>query len=297
MKKLEGMIAAMATPMKPDESLDFDAIAKLVKHLFAKGLHGILAGGTTGEYNLMSLDERKDLIKCAVEAAKGTGGYVVAGASCHRTRDTVALAEYAGETGADFVLVLPPYYLPTTRQGVYDYFKAVSESTKAGVVIYHYPAAVNVLLEPEFLAELGRFDNIAGIKNTADMEHTLKLIALNNHYEGFKICNGYEHLFLATLACGGDSCMGIIPNLVPAQLAEMYDLVKKNDIAAASMINEKMVPLYNIMETPDEPCPGPVKYGLELQGLSAGLPRKPVMGVSDGMKTLLEQAMRTAGAL
>lgn len=297
MKKFEGMMAAMATPMKADESLDFDAIGKLVKHLIGKGLTGVLVGGTTGEYNMMSLDERKDLINCSVEAAKGTGGFVIAGVSCHRMKDTIALAEYAGEAGADFMLVLPPYYLPTTRQGVFDYFKAVSESSKAGLVIYHYPAAVNVLLEPEFLAELGQLDNIVGIKNTADMEHTAKLIALNNHYEGFKISNGYEHLFLPTLACGGDGAMGIIQNLIPSQMAEMYALAKKNDFAAAAKINEKMIPLYNIMETAEEPCPGPVKYGLELQGIAAGLPRKPVVGVSDSMKAKLEQVMKQVGAL
>lgn len=297
MKKFEGMSAAMATPMKPDESLDFDAIGKLVKHLIGKGLDGVLVGGTTGEYNLMSVDERKDLIKCSVEAAKSTGGYVVAGASCHRTKDTMALAEYAGEVGADFILVLPPYYLPTTKQGIYDYFKSVSESTKAGLIIYHYPAAVNVMLEPEFLAELGQLNNIVGVKNTADMEHTAKLITLNNHYNGFKIFNGYEHLFLPTLACGGDGAMGIIQNLVPAQMAKMYSLAMKNDYAAASKINEKMIPLYNIMETADEPCPGPVKYGLELQKLSAGLPRKPVVGVSDVMKMKLEKVMMQVGAL
>jgi 4-hydroxy-tetrahydrodipicolinate synthase len=297
MKRFEGMSAAMATPMKPDESLDFEATRVLVKHLIDKGLDGVLVGGSTGEYNLMSMEERKELIVHSVEAAKGTDGYVIAGASCHRTQDTIELAKFAGEAGADFVLVLPPYYLPTTTQGVYDYFKAVSESTKAGLIIYHYPAAVNVLLEPEFLVKLGRLDNIVGIKNTADMEHTAKLIALNEHYEGFKIVNGYENLFFPTIACGGDGAMGIIQNLIPAQMAEMYRLTKENDFAAAAKINEKMIPLYNIMETDDEPCPGPVKYGLELQGLKAGNPRKPVVPVSDGMKALLEQVMKQVGAL
>jgi 4-hydroxy-tetrahydrodipicolinate synthase len=91
--------------------------------------------------------------------------------------------------------------------------------------------------------------------------------------------------------------MGIIQNLIPSQMVEMYNLVKANDINAAAALNEKMVPLYDIMETADEPCPGPVKYGLELQGLPAGLPRKPVAGVSDGMKVKLAQVMKQVGAL
>lgn len=297
MKKFEGMIAAAATPMKANEELDFETAGKLFKDLIDKGLDGILVGGTTGEYSLMSFEERKELIKVAVEALKGTKGYVLAGVSCHRMKDTVELAKYAGDVGAEFVLVLPPYYLPTTKQGIYDYYKEIAENTKAGVAIYHYPAAVNVTLDPEFIIELSKIDNVIGIKNTEDMEHTAKLIALNNHNEKFKIFNGYEHLFLPTFACGGDGAMGIIPNLVPEDMAEMYRLVKKNDFAAASKINEKLIPLYNIMETEDEPCPGPVKYGLELQGYSAGLPRKPVVGVSDAMKAELAKVMKEVGAI
>ena len=91
--------------------------------------------------------------------------------------------------------------------------------------------------------------------------------------------------------------MGIIPNLVPAQMTEMYNLVKKNDVVGAAKINEKMIPLYNLLETADEPCPGPVKYGLELQGISAGLPRKPIVGISDNMKVTLKKVMEQVGAL
>ena len=297
MKKYEGMVAAMATPMKPDESIDFDATAKLVKHLFAKGLNGILIAGTTGEYNLMSATEKKDLYKCAVDAAKGTGGFIIIGVSSFRTKDTVASAEYAGEIGADFIMALPPYYHTTSKKGIYDYFKEVAGSSKAGLLIYHYPGATNVLLEPEFIMELSTIKNIVGIKNTADMIHTSKLIALNKHNENFTITNGYEHLFLPTLACGGDGCLGIIPNLVPEQMAEMYRLAKNNDMAGASKINERLIPLYNILETDDNPCPGPVKYGLELQGLSAGKPRKPITDISESFKVTMKKVMQEAGAL
>ncbi|MDL2253449.1 dihydrodipicolinate synthase family protein, partial [Ruminococcaceae bacterium OttesenSCG-928-I18] len=108
----------------------------------------------------------------------------------------------------------------------------------------------------------------------------------------FQICNGYEHLFLPTFACGGDSIMGIAPNIVPRQLAEMYRKVKENDFKAAADINRKLVPVYNAMETSEEPCPGPVKYVLKQQGFDCGLPRKPVVDISDGMRTELDKIMK-----
>ena len=297
MKKFEGMVAAMVTPFHKDESLNLEEAARLVKHLFTKGLDGVLVGGSTGEYNLMSMDERKALIKCAAEAAKGFDGYLIGGASCYRTRDTVEMARYAGETGADFVLVLPPYYLTTSRQGIIDYFSEIADNTKARVIIYNFPLGTNVYIEPELLVELGKHPNIAGVKNTADMEHTLKLIQLNGHNEKFKICNGYEHLFLATLACGGDACMGIVQNIVPAQLAEMYRLTQANDFKAASLINEKLVPLYNFQKSEDSPFPGPVKYALEIQGFSVGLPRKPVTPISEEFKEKYRAILKGAGVI
>lgn len=296
--KFEGVIAAMVTPMKEDESINYEETARLIRHLSKEGLHGITVCGTTGEYSLMSKEERKEVIRVAVEAAKDTDAYIVAGVSCHRTCDTVELAKYAGEVGADFVLVLPPYYLPTSEQGVIDYFYQIADSTKAGVVIYHYPNNTSgVELSPELIIKLAEHPNIVGIKNTHHMEHTLNLIALNAHNENFKICNGYEHLFLSTLACGGDAIMGITPNLAPRMLREMYDAVKAGDMKKAMEINERLVPLSNAQETADNPCPGPVKYGLQLQGFEAGGPRRPVTPVEESFKEGYKKIMEQAGLL
>ena len=298
LKKFEGVLAAMATPMNPDESINFAEEARLIKYLSKEGLHGITVGGTTGEYNLMSKDERKEMIRTAVEAAKDTDSYIVAGVSCHRTCDTIEMAEYAGEVGADFVLVLPPYYLPTSEQGVIDYFTEIANHTKAGVVIYHYPNNTSgVELSVDLILKLAEHPNIVGIKNTHNMEHTLNLITRNKHNDNFKICNGYEHLFLATLACGGDAIMGITPNIAPRAIREMYDAVKAGDFKKAMEINERLVPVNNAQERSDNPCPGPVKYGLELQGFNMGNPRRPITPVTEEFKAEYKEILEKAGLI
>ena len=297
MKKLEGIVAAMVTPMFAGGRINFEETGKLVKHLFKKGLHGILVGGGTGEYNMMSMEERKELISCALEAAKGFDGYIIAGACCHGTHNTVELAKFAGDAGADFVLVLPPYYMPTTKQATLDYFKEVSQNTRAGLVIYHYPFGTNVELTPSELIGLGKEPNIAGVKNTHNMEHTMKMIVENAHSEKFKITTGLDTLILSTLACGGDGSITIAGNIFPAQFVQIYNHIKANDLRSAREIYEKIMPVLNLQLTPENPYPGPVKYCLELQGIPVGVPRKPVVTVDNDMKVKLKELMAKVGAL
>ena len=297
MKKLEGIVAAMVTPMFADGRINFEETGKLVKHLFKKGLHGILVGGGTGEYNMMSMQERKDLINCALEAAKGFDGYIIAGTSCHGTHNTIELSRFAGEAGSDFVLVLPPYYLPTTKQATLDYFKEVSQNTKSGLVIYHYPVGTNVALTPKELVDLGKEPNIAGVKNTNVMEHTMQTIVENSYADNFKVLTGLDTLVLSTLACGGDGSITIAGNIFPTQFVQIYNYIKANDLSSARAIYHKIMPVLNLQLTPENPYPGPVKYCLELQGLSVGIPRKPVVTVDDDMKIKLKELMAKAGAL
>lgn len=287
MKELKGMIAAMPTPFHADESIDTEGIKKLVEHLVKGGIHGILAGGSTGEYSLMTMEERKLLIKTTCEAAAGKV-YVIAGCSCSRTKDTVEMARYAKSVGADFALVLPPYYMKTSEEGMKAYFREIGESADIGVVIYHYPAATAVELSPEFIIELSQLPNIVGVKDTAEMEHTSKLIALKG--DGFSVINGCEHLIMGTLASGAEGTMGIIHNLVPERMRKIYDSMQANDVKAASEINRELLELYSMME--DEPYPGPIKAALSMLGLPGGIPRKPIVPPSDEMKKRLEISLK-----
>src|SRR5699024_5199131 len=116
------------------------------------------------------------LIKTVCELVDGRVP-VMAGTGCHRTEDTVALTVYASKVGASSALVLPPYYLPTSEQGIYDYFKEIADSVDIGIMIYNYPDATNIELSPEQIYELSKIDGVVGIKNTTDQIHTCKVIA------------------------------------------------------------------------------------------------------------------------
>ena len=112
MKELKGIVVAMVTPFKEDGSLNLEAEKKLVQYFIDKGVGGILVSGGTGEFTMMNVEERKQVIKTAVEVAKDTPVSIMAGITCNNTRDTVELAKFSGEVGADYVLVQPPHAIP-----------------------------------------------------------------------------------------------------------------------------------------------------------------------------------------
>lgn len=293
MYKPFGMIPAMPTPFDEKGNIDFDAFKALIEHLIDGGVHCLLAGGSTGEYSLMSMEERKSVIKAAVDFSNGRVP-VMAGTSAHRTEDTIELTKYAAEVGADCALVITPYYMQTSEEGLKNYFETIARQSNIGIVIYHYPSATNVELSPEFIAELSKIEGIVGVKNTTDQEHTCKVIGLTKDQEDFAVLTGYEHLILPTLAVGGDGATGIIPNLIPKEIVRIYDLfVKEKDIEGAIALNQKLLPLYDYVEA--EPSPGPVKAGLDIIGLKGGTVRSPLVPASEELKEKMKKTLSSLG--
>lgn len=293
MYKPTGMIPAMPTPFNEDGSINFSAYQGLINHLVDGGVHCLLAGGSTGEYSLMSLEERKSLLKAAVEYAGGRVP-VMAGTSAHREEETLELTKYAAEVGADCALVVTPYYMTTSEEGMKAYYKKLAAEAGIGIVIYHYPAATNVELSPEFIAELSEEEGIVAVKNTTDQEHTCKVIALTKDNDDFTVLTGFEHLILPTLSVGGHGATGIIHNLVPKEIVEMYELfTKEKDIDGALAINQRLLPLYDYVEA--EPVPGPVKAGLDIIGLEGGTVRKPLVPASEELKEKMSKTLKELG--
>jgi len=295
MNKLEGIIPAMVTPFKEDTSIDEEGLQSLVKNLCDKGCHGILIGGTTGEYTFMDTEERKQIFKLAVEAAEGTETFILANTGCHSTEHTIELTQYAEKIGADAALILPTYYLKTNFAGLKMHYEKISVNVKIPVVIYHYPDATGVTLTPEQIVELSNIDNIIGIKNTASMQHTSRLLYLTKDIN-FNVLTGFEHLILSTLAGGGSGAIGIAHNIVPEHLIKIYNLiVNDNNIKEARKLNNELIPLYDLMEA--EPCPAPVKEALRQMGLPAGPSREPIPEASDKIKQDLNKELKRLGII
>lgn len=295
MKKApKGIYVPVITTFHDDESIDFPSYKKVIDFVIENGVHGLLVGGTTGEYHVMSTEERKSLIKAGCEYAAGRVP-VMAGVGCFTAKDTIELANYAAECGAEFGLVLPPYYHHTTDQGVVDFYKEIAAKSNVGIVIYNYPGATNVVMPPEMIYELAQEENIVSVKESADFGHLCKVVALTKDVDNFTVFTGEEHFILPTFAVGGQGAFGILINLLPKEIVQIYDLAMKNDMAAARELSSKLTGFYDLMETEGNPYPGPVKAGLDLIGIKGGRVRKPLTQPTDELKAKMKEQLLKLG--
>ena len=273
MYNFEGMIAAMPTPFNKDESIDYYGVKVLIEFFIEAGLHGVLVGGSTGEFFFLSQEERKELFKCCCEASAGRIP-IIAHTGCPRTADTISLSKYADEVGASANLVLTPHFMAVNSSMIYDYYSDIAKNTKNGLIIYHFPGASGTRLSPQQVVELSKIDGLIGIKNTEDMDHTVSILILTRDNPDFHIATGYDSLAFNTLNMGGNASMGVIHNILPRQMVAMYDAIRANKIEEARELNNRLLPITTIIE--GEPYPGPLKACLGLLGLPGGVPRKPI---------------------
>ncbi|MFC7393069.1 4-hydroxy-tetrahydrodipicolinate synthase [Scopulibacillus cellulosilyticus] len=291
----KGIFVPLITPFNDDETIDFQAYKKVIDFQIESGVHGVLVGGTTGEYHVMTLEERKSLIKAGCEYAAGRV-HVMAGVGCSTAKDTIELANYAAECGAKWGLVLPPYYHKTSEEGIRKFYKEVAAKSNVGIVIYNYPGATGVCISPEMIYELSQEENIVSVKESADFAHLCQVAALTKEVDNFSVFTGEEHFILPTFSIGGQGAFGILINLLPKEIVKLYELaVEKNDMHAARDLNRKLSGIYDLMEAEGNPYPGPVKAGMDMIGIKGGKVRKPLTQPNDEIKTKIKEELLKLG--
>lgn len=296
MFQLKGVYAAMPTIFHEDECLFYEENQRLAVHLAQNGLHGVITGGSTGEYLHMTLAERRQLLREICEAVQGRC-QVIAQIGAGTCGETIAFGEYAAACGADACLVITPSYFSYNFEAIYSYYKMLSNALPLPIVIYHYPAATGVSLTPEEITALSELPRVAGLKNTEDMDHTAKCIsALRQRGHGperFGVASGYDSLLTAVFAAGGDASMGVIHNLFPKQVRSLFHAVSTNDFFKAQQIYQTLMPFIAWMDRGY--YPGTVKAALTALGFQAGSPRRPIPPVSRALREELARLLDFQG--
>ena len=288
----KGMYVPIVTPFREDQSIDFDAFKKVIDYAIENGVDGMLIAGGTGEYHMMRLEEQKEVIRKGCEYVAGRVP-VIAGVGASTPSVTIEMANFAVDCGANWGLVLPPYYQPTTRQGIIDFYREIASGSKIGIMVYNNPLATAVDLDPELVYELAQIDNIVSLKDTADLLHTSAVVAMVKDMEDFTVFQGYEHAILPGLLLGAEGGFAILMNALPREYAKMYALAKEGRWAEAVEVNLSMAGLYMAMEA--EPYPAPVKAAMNMMGIPAGCVRKPLVDASDGLKAKMREDLKKLG--
>ncbi len=295
MKTFHGMYAAIPTPFDKDGNIIEESFRKICERIIASGMQGILVCGSTGEYSALTTEERHAAMKMVVDIVAGRCK-VMASCAGHNQEETLDMVRYAESIGIDYALVVTPYYLTTTEEGIYEYYKAIGETLtgKTKLLVYNYPEVTTTRLSVEFIQKLSEIPNVAGIKDSDGLDHTSKLVGLLKDKD-FGIVNGYEHLAIGTLVTGASGTVGIIDGICPEQMMAIYNAVQANDIKTAMEMNDKMRDFYTLMEA--EPVPAPVKAAFNIMGIECGEPRRPLLPASKELEAKLEAELKKLGII
>jgi len=293
-RRIRGSIVALVTPLHEDGSVDYPALRRLIDWHIAEGTDCIGVVGTTGESPTVSVDEHCEIIRVAVEQAKGRVP-VMAGCGANSTAEAIELARYAKKVGADCQLQVVPYYNKPTQEGQYLHFKAIAEAVgDLPMVLYNVPGRTVADLLPETVLRLAQVPGIVGIKEaTGNIERAQWLI--REAPQDFAIYSGDDPTAVALMLCGGHGNVSVTANVAPRLMHELCVAAMAGDVRRAMDIQLRLLPLHKQLFV--EPNPIPVKWALQRMGLCGGTLRLPMTPLSAVHQPAVEAALRSAGLL
>ena len=257
------------------------------------GSNGLVPVGTTGESPTLSHDEHDAVVDVVVKAAAGRVT-VIAGAGSNNTEEGVRLIQHAEKAGADGALVVTPYYNKPTQEGLYQHFKAMHDASALPIIIYNIPGRSVVDMSVETMARLSELPRIVGVKDaTGDLARVPKQRLASG--KDFIQLSGEDATALGFNAHGGTGCISVTANVAPELCAQMQAATLKGDFATALKITDKLMPLHIAIFA--EPGLVGAKYGLSLLGRCSEEVRLPHVGLTDGVKAQIRDAMVHAGLL
>jgi len=291
--RLQGSLTAIVTPMK-DGAVDLRALRELVAWQLAEGTDGIVPCGTTGEGVTLTAQERAEVVRTVVEAARGRGP-VIAGAGSNATRECIEAVKQVKELGADAALVVTPYYNKPTQEGLYRHYVAIHEATRFPVVAYNVPSRTSGDLLPETVARLVQAKAIVGLKEaTANMDRQVQLVEKVGR-DAISWLSGDDFTVLPYIACGGHGVISVVSNVAPRAMKELVGAALRGDLAKALERQVALAELNRAMFV--ETNPGPVKAAVALLGKASAEVRLPLAPVSDANLAKVREAMVRFGLL
>ncbi|MEH6578464.1 MAG: dihydrodipicolinate synthase family protein [Amphritea sp.] len=286
----EGIYTPVITPFRDDYSIDYDAFAAHVQYLLDSGVHGLMIGGTTGEYYVESHEERVKLLQIAKEIC-GDKLQIIFGTGSVIPDASLRLAEDAAKYNADVILVAtPPYSLPTQRELAL-HALAVDRAANLPAMLYNYPDRMGVNMEEEFLDRVGRSSNFCGIKESSGDINRLHMLARD--YPHIQVSCGMDDQALEFFAWGAKSWVCAGSNFLPKEHVALYNAcVVEGNFDKGRRIMSAMMPLMRVLEQGGKFIQS-VKYGVTLDGRFSGEVRKPLRGLNKDEKRAMAQVVKT----
>jgi len=258
MQPLQGSLVALVTPMLENGSLDFNALEALIEWHIESGTNGIVSVGTTGESATVSVPEHLKIINKTINFVDGRVP-VIAGTGGNSTQEAIELTQTAAELGADYALLVTPYYNKPNQEGLFQHFIKIADSAEIPQILYNVPSRTACDLMPETVMRLANHQNIVGIKEALDSsERFSELIKISQSIadqKHFSVFSGDDPTFNSFMANGGDGVISVAANVVPSYISQICSLNLSGQFDEAKELNSILENLYELLFVESNPIP------------------------------------------
>ncbi len=291
MKPITGSIVALVTPMHDDGSIDFDALRRLIDWQIAEGTQCIGVVGTTGESPTVTVDEHHEVIRVAVEHAKGRVP-VMAGTGANSTAEAIELSRFALKVGADCTLSVVPYYNKPSQEGIYRHFKAIAEAVDIPMVVYNVPSRTVADMSVATALRLAQVPGVIGIKDaTGDIARASEI--LRGAPAGFSVYSGNDDSAVALMLLGGHGSVSVTANIAPRAVQAICVAALAGDARTAARLQLQLLGLHQVLFV--EPSPAPTKWALEQLGRCGATVRLPITPLGESGQAAVRAALGECG--
>jgi 4-hydroxy-tetrahydrodipicolinate synthase len=289
--QVEGIYVPIITPFNADLTIDFDAYGEVIDWQIENGTHGIIVGGSTGEFFSLSDEERETQLRFAAERIDGRVP-LVAGVNDLLPDRIYAHTQVAKDAGAGALLVAaPPYILPSQKELVGHVLK-IDRIADLPIILYNYPGRTGINMEEEFLERVAQSKNVVAIKESSGDSDRMHMLA--REYPQMQLSAGAEHQVLEFFAWGATSWVSVVANFIPMEARRFYEIcVVEGDFVTGRAIMKALLPLMLNLEMGGKFLQS-VKYACELMDRPGGEVRGPLKPMKKELRREVFQIVHTA---
>ncbi len=294
-ENLTGVLVALASPLDRAGSVDEPAVGRLVEHVIAGGVHGLLPLGSTGETASLDEPSRRKILHCVIETAANRVP-VICGVAQSSPASAHAEIRAAADLGVDAVLVAPPFYYPMAQPTVLEFYRQIARESRLPVFVYNIPQFTKVVIEPATVATLARERAIVGIKDSSrDFEYFEGVCIATRDLPSFRIFTGSDTMLLASLSMGGAGTICGAGNVAPQWVVRIYDAYRGGDLAAARAAQDALYEL--VLAIRGDVFPAGIKAALHLLGICGPWLAPPARRLDEHQEARLREKLARLGLL
>jgi len=281
------LMTAIVTPFDDEGNIDYGRLEYLTNYLIEHGSNGFVIGGTTGETQELTHDEKIELYQHFGEIVNGRVP-VIAGTGSNNTKETIAFTnEVAQINGIDYALVVVPPYNKPNQRGMVAHFTAVADNVDLPIIIYNIPGRTGVKMAQETVVELSHHQNIAAVKQCTSLEELEYIV--EHRDPDFAVFTGEDAQALTARVLGANGVISVASHTYVDKMRQMYDSLYRGDYQTAGKLQRWLTPRMPALFM--FPSPSPVKAVLNAQGFNVGSCRLPILPLNEEEKRELEAAL------